>query len=84
MVGVSNAAINTEGLMAISIGTSQTPSVRDTHAAWLRLREDGNRPAVDAMAGTADGPAHADRTAVLERRDVVARMIPRGIAGALI
>ncbi|MEV4282766.1 hypothetical protein [Actinoplanes xinjiangensis] len=66
--------------MAISIGTSQTPSARDTHAAWLRLREDGNRPAVD---GT-DGPAHADRTAVLERRDVVARMIPRGISGALI
>ncbi|MEV0895505.1 hypothetical protein [Actinoplanes sp. NPDC049802] len=27
--------------MTISIGTSGSPSARDTHAAWLRRREDG-------------------------------------------
>ena len=36
--------------MSISIGTSTPSTVRDTHAAWLRRRED-SRPLVrDALA----------------------------------
>ncbi|MDI6101017.1 hypothetical protein QLQ12_20600 [Actinoplanes sp. NEAU-A12] len=42
--------------MTISIGTSHTPSSRETNAAWLlRLREDCDRRAVTVVRATGDG-----------------------------
>jgi hypothetical protein len=70
--------------MTISIGTSHAPSAWETHAAWLRLREDCNRLATDIAADAGDGTLHADKAAVLESRDVIARMTPPGILDVLI
>ncbi|MFC4071139.1 hypothetical protein [Actinoplanes subglobosus] len=70
--------------MTISIGTSQAPSAWETHAAWLRLREDCNRLAADVMTGVKDPALSADRAAVLESRDAIARMTPPGIVDVLI
>ncbi|WP_433790520.1 hypothetical protein [Actinoplanes sp. CA-252034] len=70
--------------MTISIGSSQAPSAWETHAAWLRLREDCNRLAADVVAGAGDGALNADRTAVLESRDAIARMTPPGLIDVLI
>jgi hypothetical protein len=70
--------------MTISIGTSHAPSAWETHAAWLRLREDCNRLAADVMAGAGDPALRADRTAVLESRDAIARMTPPGTVDVLV
>jgi hypothetical protein len=36
------------------------------------------------MTGAGDGVLHADRAAVLESRDVIARMTPPGIVNVLV
>jgi hypothetical protein len=70
--------------MTISIGTSHAPSAWETHAAWLRLREDCGRLAADVVGGAGDGALHADRAAVLESRDAIARMTPPGIVDVFV
>lgn len=48
--------LNGEAAVTISIGTSGSPSARETHAAWLRRRDDGpgsgQRSVVRASAST--------------------------------
>ncbi|BEL02127.1 hypothetical protein Q0Z83_003180 [Actinoplanes sichuanensis] len=70
--------------MTISIGSSHAPSAWETHAAWLRLRADGNRLGVDVAAGAEEPALQADRTAVLESRDAIARMTPPGVVNVLV
>lgn len=60
--------------MTISIGTSHTPSSRETNAAWLlRLREGCGRLTVEAGTGTGDGDP-----------DVTAGTPARGVAEVLV
>lgn len=68
--------------MTISIGTSTTPTAWETHAAWLRLREDCHQLATAVVSGA--GSLHDDRAAVLESRDAIARVTPPGVVDVLI
>jgi hypothetical protein len=46
--------------VTISIGTSHTPSVRETNAAWLlRLRQDCHRLGADVVPDADDGDPEA-------------------------
>ncbi|WIM94026.1 hypothetical protein ACTOB_006026 [Actinoplanes oblitus] len=60
--------------MSISIGTSTPSSARETHAAWLRLREDCQQLVGHARdrAGRAD--QDEDRAAVPAGREAIARL----------
>ncbi|BCJ40639.1 hypothetical protein GCM10010168_73730 [Actinoplanes ianthinogenes] len=60
--------------MSISIGTSTPSSAWETHAAWLRLREDCQQMFEHVREGTARADLEADRIAVLESRDAIARL----------
>ncbi|WP_430790054.1 hypothetical protein [Actinoplanes sp. G11-F43] len=70
--------------MTISIGTSSTTSVWETHAAWLRLREDCTRLAADHAREVGERRLREDKAAVLESRDEIARMTPPGFIDVLI
>lgn len=70
--------------MSISIGTSSTASVWETHAAWLRLREECTQLAADAAREAGDRRLREDKAAVLESRDVIARITPPGFVDVLI
>ncbi|SDT81392.1 hypothetical protein [Actinoplanes derwentensis] len=70
--------------MTISIGTSTTPTVWETHAAWLRLREDCSRLAIDAASEMSERRMRDDKEAVMASRDRIARMTPPSIVNVLI
>ncbi|HWS33510.1 MAG TPA: hypothetical protein VN408_12310 [Actinoplanes sp.] len=70
--------------MTIAIGTSTTPTVYQTHAAWLRLRENCNRLAVDVAAEMTERRLSADKDAVMASRDAIARMTRPGLVDVLV
>lgn len=72
--------------MTIDIGTSTALTAYQTHAAWLRLRlrENGNRLAVDVASGTGERRLSAAEDAVTASRDAIARMAPPGLADVLV
>ncbi|WP_436529694.1 hypothetical protein [Actinoplanes sp. HUAS TT8] len=60
--------------MSISIGTSTPSSAWETHAAWLRLRGDCQQLFDHVLEGADHRELHGDKVAVMESRDVIARM----------
>ncbi|GAA4587320.1 hypothetical protein BJY16_008199 [Actinoplanes octamycinicus] len=60
--------------MSISIGTSTTSSAWETHAAWLRLREDCQQLIEHVREGVPRPEREDDRIGVLESRDAIARL----------
>ncbi|GAA1634921.1 hypothetical protein [Actinoplanes couchii] len=70
--------------MTISIGTSTTPTAWETHAAWLRLRENCTRLATDAAREMGEHRLKQDKVAVLTSRDAIARMTPPGLVNVLV
>ncbi|AEV86345.1 hypothetical protein ACWT_5327 [Actinoplanes sp. SE50] len=62
--------------MTISIGTSTQSSAWETHAAWLRLRGDCQQLFDHVVAGANRRELEDDKVAVLESRDVIARLEP--------